>query len=55
MLTEIETRATEMDFENHLSDKLNALKEQGNYRYFLPLKKSAENHPSFKAFNLSER
>ncbi len=47
MLTEIETRATEMDFENHLSEKLNALKKQGNYRYFLPLKKSAENHPSF--------
>ena len=47
MLTEIETRATTMDFENHLADKLSALKKQGNYRYFLPLKKSAETHPSF--------
>jgi 5-aminolevulinate synthase len=47
MLTEIETHAPTMDFENHLADKLSALKKQGNYRYFLPLNKSAENHPSF--------
>lgn len=43
MLTEI----AEVVYEDLLADQLIALKKQGNYRCFLPLNKSAENHPAF--------
>ena len=48
MLTEIEnTIVVETNYENVLANQLNALKTQGNYRYFLPLQKSAQNQPVF--------
>ena len=33
--------------EDFLSEKLLSLKEQGNYRYFLPLQKSVKTQPAF--------
>ena len=45
--TEIYTTTTESGYENLLAQKLAALKTQGNYRYFLPLQKSATQHPAF--------
>ena len=48
MLTEIEnTATTELNYTNVLSNKLDALRNQGNYRYFLPHQKSAQNQPAF--------
>ena len=47
MLTETETVVAELGYENLLAQKLAALKTQGNYRYFLPLQKSATQHPAF--------
>jgi 5-aminolevulinate synthase len=36
-----------MDYENLLTEKLNTLHTQGNYRYFLPHEKSIQQHPFF--------
>ena len=48
MLTEIATtEITIVHYENVLADKLTALHNQGNYRYFLPHQKSAQNQPAF--------
>lgn len=48
MLTEIATtEITIVNYENVLADKLTALQNQGNYRYFLPHQKSAQNQPAF--------
>ena len=48
MLTEIATTATtSVNYENVLDNKLSALHNQGNYRYFLPHQKSAQNQPAF--------
>ena len=47
MLTEMESVAIESGYENQLTEKLAALKKQGNYRYFLPHQKSAQNQPAF--------
>jgi 5-aminolevulinate synthase len=48
MLTEMETATiTTVNYENVLADKLTALKNQGNYRYFLPHQKSVQNQPAF--------
>jgi 5-aminolevulinate synthase len=47
MLTEINNMATELAYDNQFAEKLTALKQQGNYRYFLPLHKSAEKQPVF--------
>ena len=49
MLAEADSVTVELGYENLLSQKLNSLKKQGNYRYFLPLKKSVENQPAFSA------
>lgn len=43
MLIEI----VEVNYEDLLAQKLVALKQQGNYRYFLPHQKSAQNQPAF--------
>lgn len=37
----------ELSYEGQLAEKLKTLKTQGNYRYFLPLKKSVKNQPAF--------
>ena len=42
------TELTGFKYSEMLSDKLNTLKQQGNYRYFLPIQKSVETHPVFK-------
>ena len=49
MLTETETDTVdiELGYEDRLNKKLSTLKQQGNYRYFLPLQKSAAQHPAF--------
>lgn len=48
MLTKTHTvESIELGYEHLLSEKLSALKQQGNYRYFLPLKKSLQNQPVF--------
>ena len=49
MLAEADSVTVELGYENLLSQKLSSLKKQGNYRYFLPLKKSVENQPAFSA------
>jgi 5-aminolevulinate synthase len=36
-----------MDYTSILAEKINTLKGEGNYRYFLPVSKSAETHPVF--------
>ncbi|MBL7814197.1 MAG: 5-aminolevulinate synthase [Saprospiraceae bacterium] len=41
------TVVSEITYEGQLAEKLALLKQQGNYRYFLPIKKSAHNHPTF--------
>ncbi len=43
----MQTDIDEVQYESFLADKLAALQLQGNYRYFLPLNKSAQSHPSF--------
>jgi 5-aminolevulinate synthase len=47
MLSETDTVVTDLSYEDQLKGKLTALKQQGNYRYFLPLQKSAMQHPAF--------
>jgi 5-aminolevulinate synthase len=45
MMTEKEVRA--LDYTEILANRLDTLKQQGNYRYFLPLDKKAELLPEF--------
>ena len=42
------TELIENKYLESLSNKLNTLKHQGNYRYFLPVQKSVETHPTFE-------
>lgn len=42
------TELTGFKYSEILSGKLNTLKQQGNYRYFLPIQKSVKTHPVFK-------
>ncbi len=47
MLTVNKSAPASFDYESALNQKLDDLKAQGNYRYFLPFQKSAEKSPVF--------
>ena len=47
MLTQIDTVAQDLSYETLMARQLDELKKQGNYRYFLPIKKSAQQQPAF--------